>query len=143
MMMYIVGDGPLKNELQQLIDHCGIQETVKLVGPVPHDQVSLWLNAANFFCLPSQREGCPVVVHESLACGRPVIATAVGAIPELVCSDKYGLLCPPDDVDALADLLERAVSMSWDNEQIAAYGRQFTWEKVAEQTVKVYQEVLC
>lgn len=140
--IYIVGDGPLKKELQNLIDYCGVEEMVKLVGVVPHDEIALWLNAGDFFCLPSQREGCPVVIHEALACGRPVISTTVGAIPDLICSDDYGLLCPPSDVDAYANLLKIAGSRKWDNEKIASYGRQFTWEEVAKQTVKVFQEVL-
>ncbi len=142
LLIYIVGGGPLKNKLQVLIDQCGVAERIRLVGPVLHDEVALWLNASDFFCLPSQREGCPVVIHEALACGRPVISTTVGAIPDLICSDDYGLLCPPDDVDALANLLKKAVSRTWDNEKISTYGRQFTWEKVAEQTVDVFHEVL-
>ena len=141
--IYIVGDGPLKSRLQALIDHCGVGERVNLVGPVPHDDIILlWLNAGDFFCLPSQREGCPVVIHEALACGRPVISTTVGAIPDLICSNDYGLLCPPSDVDALADLIRLAISRTWNTEKISTYGRQFTWEKVAEQTVKVFREML-
>lgn len=140
--IYIVGDGPLKSELQEFIDHCGVDGKVKLVGSVAHDEVAMWLNAGDFFCLPSQREGCPVVIHEALACGRPIISTTVGAIPDLICHEDYGLLCPPSDVDALADLLKKAVSRTWDNEKISAYGKQFTWEKVAEQTVDVFRDVL-
>lgn len=140
--IYIVGDGPLRDELQKLIECSGVDEKVKLIGSVPHEQVSWWLNASDFFCLPSQREGCPVVIHEALACGRPVVSTKVGAIPDLICRDDYGLLCPPDDVDALVHVLGQAVSRVWDTQKISAYGRQFTWEKMAEQTVKVFHEVL-
>ena len=140
--MYIIGSGPLMDKMQRLIDSCGVADKVNLVGSIPHDQIATWLNASNFFCLPSNREGCPVVVHEALACGRPVIATAVGAIPDLVCSDEYGLLCSPGDIDGLAGSIERAVSKKWDHELIADYGRQFTWERMAAQTVNVYQEVL-
>ncbi len=141
-VIFIVGNGPLRESLQKLIDSCGVTERVRLVGSVPHDDVALWLNAGDFFCLPSQREGCPVVVHEALACGRPVISTTVGAIPDLICHEDYGLLCPPSDVEALAGLLRQAVSRTWNTEKISAYGRRFTWQKVAEETVKVFHEVL-
>lgn len=140
--MYIVGDGSMKTQIQRLIDDCCVQESVLLVGPVPHDQIRLWLSAGNFFCLPSQREGCPVVIHEALACGRPVVATAVGAIPDLISGTEYGILCSPGDVDGLACALTQALVTKWDHEQIAAYGRQYTWKRMAAQTVKVYQEVL-
>ena len=140
--IYIVGDGPLRKKLTEQINFYGLTDKVTLVGSVPHEKVSLWLGACDFFCLPSQREGCPVVIHEALACGRPVISTTVGAIPDLVCKDDYGLLCPPSDVDALADLLEKVVVRPWNTDKISEYGRQFTWMKVAEQTVKVFHEVL-
>jgi len=141
-LIYIVGDGPLRKKLQTLINDLGMQTKIKLVGVVPHDDVALWLNAANFFYLPSRREGCPVVVHEALACGVPVIATAVGAIPDLVKNDRYGLLCEPDNVTAFADIMKRAVSMNWDRNAISAYGRQFTWDKMAMETVKLYDSLI-
>ena len=140
--IYIVGDGPLKKELSDLINHYGVSDKVTLVGSVPHEKVALWLGACDFFCLPSQREGCPVVIHEALACGRPVISTTVGAIPDLVCKEDYGLLCPPYDVDALAHLIEQAVDRTWDAGKISSYGRQFTWEKMARETVAIYNSLL-
>ena len=57
--------------------------------------------AADVFCLSSSREGWPNVVHEALACGTPVVATEVGAIPELLCRSEYGLIVPPNDPAAL------------------------------------------
>ena len=140
--IYIVGDGPLKKELLEQIDHYGVEQKVKLVGSVPHEKISLWLGACDFFCLPSQREGCPVVIHEALACGRPVISTTVGAIPDLIKDDRYGLLCEPNNVTAFADIMKKAMSMKWDRNTISAYGRQFTWDKMARETVKIYKSIL-
>ena len=140
--IYIVGDGPLRSMLLDMIVRLGVQQKVHLVGPVPHDTVPLWLQAADFFCLPSQREGCPVVVHEALACGIPVVATTVGAIPDLVCHEDYGYLCPSNNAEALASLLVKAAEKDWDNDKIAAYGQQFTWDRVAEQTVAIFRELI-
>lgn len=141
-LIYVIGDGPLKKKLEALIDRLETGNKVNLVGAVPHDKVALWLNAADYFYLPSQREGCPVVVHEALACGVPVIATSVGAIPDLIKDNRYGLLCEPDDVSAFADIMKRAMSMKWDRNAISAYGRQFTWDKMARETVKIYTSIL-
>jgi glycosyltransferase involved in cell wall biosynthesis len=138
----IIGDGPLKNKLEVLRERLGIKDKVQFVGPIPHGEIYKWLNVADFFCLPSKREGCPVVIHEALACGAPIVATAVGAIPDLVPCEEYGLLCPPSDSKALSEIILKSLSMQWDREKIATYGRQFTWDKVARQTVDVFKDVL-
>lgn len=142
LRVYIVGDGPLKERLEAVIDELELSDSVKLVGPVSHDEIYWWLNSADFFCLPSQREGCPVVIHEALACGVPVISTTVGAIPDLIKDNRFGLLCEPDSVPAFTAIMKQAMSKTWDREIISAYGRQFTWDKVAKQTVEVFKSVL-
>lgn len=142
LTIYIVGDGPLKNRLEALVVSLELKGSVKFVGPVPHDQIYWWLNASDFFCLPSQREGCPVVIHEALACGVPVISTTVGAIPDLIKDDRFGFLCEPDSVSEFTAIMKKAMSQNWDKEIISAYGRQFTWDKVAKQTVDVFKSVL-
>ena len=83
-----------------------------------------------------------MVVHEALACGIPVVSTRVGAVPDLVCSAEYGLLCPPDDIPQLAVQIATALATTWDRQRIAAHGRQFTWENVVRETVQVYQKAL-
>lgn len=140
--IYIIGEGPLKNKLNQLINQFGVGEKVILAGPVPHKEIVNWLNAADFFCLPSQREGCPVVIHEALACGVPVVATHVGAVPDLIKSDDYGILCPPSDANALSDAISRAIKKPWDREKISSHGRKFTWAEVAKKTFDVFQEII-
>lgn len=141
-IIYIIGDGPLKRRLEKLLVQHRVAGKIKLIGPVPHDKIFLWLNAGDFFCLPSQREGCPVVIHEALACGLPVISTTVGGIPEQICCDDYGLLCPPLDPIALSSIILKAMGKPWERENIAAYGRQFTWDSVAQQTIEVFKDVL-
>lgn len=142
VMLYIVGEGPLRQDLQRLIDQQALDNRVFLVGGVEHAHLNDWFCAADIFCLSSLHEGCPVVVHEALACGIPVVSTNVGAVPGVVNSTDYGLLCPPDDVAQLATQISQALSLTWDRAKIAAHGRQFTWEKVARETVQVYQEIL-
>jgi teichuronic acid biosynthesis glycosyltransferase TuaC len=138
----IIGGGPERVNLESLISKLNVASKIQLIGEVPHKDISNWLNAADFFCLPSQREGCPVVIHEALACGIPVVSTTVGAIPDLINSKEYGLLCPPSDVTALAELLVKVCTIKWNREKISSYGRSFTWDKVAAQTATVLQETL-
>jgi glycosyltransferase involved in cell wall biosynthesis len=74
--------------------------------------------ASDLITLPSYREGCPNVVVEALASGRPVVATNVGGIPELM-DDTSGRLIPARDPQALAGALDQVLSRSWQAEEIA------------------------
>lgn len=139
---YAIGDGPLKETLARQTAARGLTARVHLLGARPPAEVGLWLNAADAFCLPSLHEGCPVVTYEALACGLPVVATRVGGIPDQIASETYGLLCQPNDSRQLADALDRALATAWDRATIAAYGRQFTWDRVARETVTVYRELM-
>jgi glycosyltransferase involved in cell wall biosynthesis len=62
---------------------------VVLAGPRDPEELKYWYSAADVFCLASSREGCPNVVLESLACGTPVVATAVGAVPDILYSQNW------------------------------------------------------
>ena len=75
--------------------------------------------AADLVTLPSYMEGCPNVVLEALACGRPVVATNVGGIPEIM-SDECGQLVPPRDPSALAQALASVLDRTWDAAAISA-----------------------
>jgi glycosyltransferase involved in cell wall biosynthesis len=86
--------------------------------------------AADVFCLPSVREGCPNVMLEALASGRPVVATRVGGIPELA-RDDNALLVPPSDPGALAEALAASWSRAWDPENLRAGVAQYSWETSA------------
>ncbi len=142
LLLYIVGEGPLRADLAALISNAGLSHRVFLVGPVAHEALNPWFCAADFFCLPSHTEGCPVVIHEALACGLPVVASRVGAIPEIINSPSLGRLCTPGDTKGLAHILAKATETRWEPDMIAAYGRQFTWDRIARQTVDQYSTTL-
>jgi glycosyltransferase involved in cell wall biosynthesis len=84
-------------------------------------------------------EGCPNVILEALACGRPVVATRVGGIPEIM-NDECGRLVPPRDAGALREGLESALNTSWDAQAISAHwGR--SWETVAQELMEIFESV--
>jgi glycosyltransferase involved in cell wall biosynthesis len=113
-----------------------LERNVRFLGEVPQDVLAELMSAADVFCLASSREGWPNVVHESLACGLPVVATNVGAIPEMIPSQLYGLIVPADDAPALGHALREALSREWDREAIAIWGQARSWRHVAEEVLE-------
>lgn len=128
--LYIVGDGPRHNELQDLINRLSLQDQVFLVGTRPHEELALWFSAADISCLVSSREGWPNVVMESIACGTPVVATRVGGIPEIITRPEIGVLVEPD-VEGIAEGLELALSKTWNRNLLVQHAQTRTWDRVA------------
>lgn len=137
----IVGSGKLEASLKNLIDELDLNQYVHLVGSKPHSEVPLWMNACDVFVLPSLNEGNPNVMFEALGCGKPFVGTKVGGVPDIITSDEYGLLVEPADSNDLAEKILLALDREWDREVILAHAKQFTWENIVQQLIKVYQKV--
>lgn len=88
----LIGDGPLLNEVQILIDNLGIKNNIKIIGWVEHDQLPNYLNRMKLLILPSFTEGLPNIILESMACGTPVLANSVGSIPDIIIDGKTGFI---------------------------------------------------
>ncbi|MDW7998530.1 MAG: glycosyltransferase [Thermodesulfovibrio sp.] len=138
----IIGDGPMRSCLQKKIKENSLEEKVILLGFKPHDEIPLWMDSADLFVLPSLNEGNPTVMFEALGAGLPFVGTAVGGVPEIITSEDYGLLCKPADPEDLAEKILIALEKEWDREKIRKYAERFTWENIAMQVVRVYEEVL-
>lgn len=105
----LVGDGPLRQELEVSIAQLNLQDHVEITGWADSAQVRQTILAARALVLPSFAEGLPVVIMEALALGRPVISTYVAGIPELVESEACGWLVPPGSVEELITAMREAL----------------------------------
>jgi glycosyltransferase involved in cell wall biosynthesis len=135
----LIGGGPLANELAQAAATAAPLR-VHLPGAIAPDAVARWMTAGNLFALPSYSEGYPNVLVEALACGRPIVATRVGGIPEIVDDSTGVLIAPCDDAKlqrALVDVLDR----DWDETLLS---RRFSrdWAAVAAETLRVCETAL-
>lgn len=102
LRLTILGDGPLRPELEATIAGKGLDQVVRLAGWADEAGVRTGLAQAQALILPSFAEGLPVVVMEAMAAGRPVIATAIAGVPELLREGREGWLVPAGDAEALA-----------------------------------------
>lgn len=107
----VVGDGLLRGDLEQMIEHMGIERQVKLLGWKTHEEVKRLLEESHVLVAPSltseggDQEGIPNAIKEAMASGLPVISTFHSGIPELVTDGVTGILVPERDADSLADSL--------------------------------------
>ncbi len=105
----IVGDGPMRAEIEAAISRHGLKGRVRITGFLDNRGVRRELESSRALVLPSFAEGLPVVIMESLALGRPVISTAIAGIPELVESGQTGWLVPAGAVEPLVDAMAEAL----------------------------------
>lgn len=136
--LHFIGEGEMKHQIIGISRQKSLVERVFLHGSKPHQDICSWYNAATIISLPSYSEGVPNVLLEAMACGRPVVATEVGGIPEIITSST-GILVPCKDVHALSVALKTALQGSWDSDKIASHAKCFTWERNIEQLNKIIQ----
>ncbi|MFN8587768.1 MAG: glycosyltransferase [Candidatus Eisenbacteria bacterium] len=143
--LVVAGDGSLREPLQQRAAALGLDRKIHFVGTL--DDAGPLLAASDAVLLPSLWEGLPLVLLEAMARSRPVLATAVGGVPELIEHGVNGHLVPPNDAAALADALElfhrktdRAARMGRAGGELVR--RDYTWQAVADGFEAVYDEAL-
>jgi len=107
--LIIIGDGAMRSQIENAIREAGLSHHIFLAGWASGDRVRAELTAARALILPSFAENLPVVIMEAMACARPVIATYVAGIPELVVPGETGWLVPASDEVALAEAMHRVL----------------------------------
>jgi glycosyltransferase involved in cell wall biosynthesis len=118
--LVIVGDGPDRAALERQRDLLGLGERVRFLGGLPRDSVLRVFRAADAVVLSSRWENFPHVVVEALAVGTPVVASAVGGVPEVVRDGENGLLVPAGDAEALAAAIRRLLGDDELRQRLAA-----------------------
>lgn len=125
------GSGRYPEQLAEMVTQLHLEERVLLAGSQTPDQVAMWLNASNVLVLDSDREGCPNVVCEALACGLPVVATRVGEVENMVPTHSGILFDNPKDVQEIGRCIAAALRTEWDRAAIRQTAERNTWDRVA------------
>lgn len=147
----IVGEGPLRGELETQIRKLSLDAEVELTGAMASEEVDRAMRRASLFVLASQpalsgnMDGIPVALMEAMAAGTPVISTRVSGIPELIENEETGLLVPPQDEAALADGIARMLQDHELRRHCVEHARQrvireFNAEREASRLLELYRD---
>lgn len=143
--LWIMGVGPLDAELRSLATELGLDDTVRFVGfkPKPHR----FLQLADIQVHPSFAEGVPLALCAGMAVGLPIVATAVGGVPEIVLPGRTGVLMEARDAPAFVEACLRLIDDVPERHRLGAGGRSFveneyTLEVAASQLIATYEEMM-
>lgn len=142
--LWLVGDGPQMPAYQEAVGQLGLDQAVRFWGN--RQDVAELLSAADVFALSSLSEGISIAILEAMACGLPVVATAVGGNPELVQDGRNGLLTPPRAPRALAQALARCLDDPQWSRGLGREGRalaqgRFSLQAMVGAYARLYHEV--
>lgn len=140
----ILGDGPLRNDLEQLADNLGLSKKIIFLGW--RSDVSRILSILDLFVISSLNEGMGRVLVEAMALGKPIVATRVGGIPSVVADGESGLLVPSRDSMGLAEAMGKLLNSPERAREMGEEGRKrvplFSAKTMVERTEQLYKELL-
>lgn len=145
--LWLAGDGPLRSQLEGLAHQLGLAEQVKFLGSQDRLALKKLLRQCSFLALPSRAEPFGIAILEAFASRKPVVASAVGGIPEIIEHGKNGLLVEPENPQALCD----AMTAVWDNRELAerlaeagytTVKERFQWETAAARYEATFMTLL-
>ena len=140
----IIGNGPLKQELQTLVQQKGLQKHIHLIGQKSKIDIVSQFQESDFFVLPSRSETFGVVYIEAMACGLPIIATDCGG-PRDIVTESNGLLIPNEDIDALSNAILYMIKNinQYDRKAIAENCQaRFSSEVIAKQLIQIFEDTI-
>jgi glycosyltransferase involved in cell wall biosynthesis len=138
---YLIGAGPLQEELEDLTDQLQVKQQVHFVGQQNYEDIPKWIGCSDVVCLTSMREGRPNALLEAIACGRPVVASRVGGIPEFVTKEN-GILFQKQNPFDLATAIDSALKKDWSSKKIQATVKDLTWTKAAHHYIHLFHDIM-
>jgi glycosyltransferase involved in cell wall biosynthesis len=136
-----------RERLYPILKNLGILNNVILVGRVPNYEMPKYYSSSDVVLLPSLSENFPVVALEAMSSGKPVIASRVGGIPELVSNNKNGILVSPGNVEQLVEALLRLLENPSLRNRMGDMGRKlveekYNWKKIGQLYLKEFEKLI-
>ncbi len=145
--LLIIGDGKERKKLEKLANKLKLNEKVKFLGNISHEELPKYLVEADIFARPSRSEGLGIAFLEAMAAGVPVIGTRVGGIPDFLEDGKTGLFSKVDDPKDLTEKIEMVLGDENLSRKLSKNGRKlveekYNWDKIAVQMKEVYEKTI-
>jgi len=140
--LIVAGDGADRQKLNDLVTTCNLNDKIRFIGKVTGTFKNYLLQNCRYVVMPSLTEGFGLVAIEAFSCGKPLLASAVGGLQELMGShEELGQLIPPGNPQALAQAIQTMESQyaRYDSTQIQSFARQFDWPNIAQAYINLYQ----
>lgn len=140
--LVIAGDGPDRRALERLAETEGVKDRVRFLGSVDQNRLREIYNAADALVLASSREGWANVLLEAMACGTPVVASAVWGTPEVVARPEAGMLMPSLDPEGVVAGVQRLFAAYPDHAATRRYAENFNWDATTEGQLALFRAIL-
>lgn len=148
--LFVVGDGPEKNQLLSIVKENRVEQKISFEGKVPLSEVQNYYRTADLFCMPSKFlggtdvEGLGLVFLEAQAHGLPVIGTDCGGIPEAIEDRKSGFVVPQGDINSIREKItmlmqDKELYRSMSKRAVEFVNEKFSWEKCVDEHIKLYE----
>ena len=142
-VLLVIGDGPLREELEELVTEEQLQDNILFLGT--RNDIPRLLSMLDIFVLCSLSEGLPLTILEAMAAGKPIVASAVGGIPEVIDHGIDGILIPSDDSDRLAEAISELLHDDKKRDDMGEKARKkfeerFTIQTMVERYEELYEE---
>lgn len=137
----IIGAGPQRPALEALCARLGLDDQVRFLGALPQQELAAWYAAADMLLLASEREGWPNVLLECMACGTPVVATAVGGIPEIVQVPLVGRVVEERSARSLAAAAKALWQSQPSRDDVRGYAQGFGWQATTQGQLALFADM--
>jgi glycosyltransferase involved in cell wall biosynthesis len=139
--LVIVGDGPERGNIERLARARGVAARIHLLGRLPQDRLPQIYSAADLLLLPSEHEGWPNVLLESMACGTAVLVSNIGGFEDIVAAPEAGRILPETTAATLADNIRDLLSHPPDRAATRRYAEGFGWEPTRQGQIALFREI--
>ncbi|TRZ52413.1 MAG: glycosyltransferase family 1 protein [Dehalococcoidia bacterium] len=143
----LIGDGPQMSKVIRMVNRYGLSDRTFFTGQLPHKKIHEIMSKASIFVLPSIKEGMPITLLEIMASGKPVVASDISGINDVLTHGKNGLLVPPCNAERLAEAVLMLMNDQKLRKSLGENARQlmvekYNWDLVAEKIEEIYLEAI-
>jgi glycosyltransferase involved in cell wall biosynthesis len=143
IQFYIVGSGPYETELKNIVNKLYIENYVQFLGYISGNERYKYLKSADVVVIPSRYDHFPILLLEAMACGKSIIASNVGGIPEILDNYKTGILFESENVEELAEKIILLTQNKDLKEKLGLAAKikseEYNWQKIANMTEELYK----